>query len=269
MSFQRHPLSAAFPDMPANDYASLVSDIDANGLREPGWVYEGMILDGWHRYRACEESGRPFTYAEYTGDDPVGLVKSRNLERRHLTASQKAAAVVACNEWAESGSNQHTGKGGGSPSAPPSATVAQMAKEAGVGHRTIKQAKQAHDAGLGGAVRDGALSVKAASEIAKGRDPAKKKTDPKDRHIAELESKVADLTDEMELVREGAQEAVIAAETAAALLDTEPAKVLAQYKGEIARLTRDRDEYMNKCGELVRQVKMLERKLARYERAAA
>ncbi len=252
MSFQRHPLSAAFPDMPANDYASLVSDIDANGLREPGWIYEGMILDGWHRYRACEESGQAFIYEEYTGTDPAKFVVSRNLHRRHLTPSQRAAIVVAVYEWQAVGSNQHqavtAAKEGGAnqPPSKPKATTAQMAAGAQVSVDTIKRAK-----------------AKAAGA------PAKKKADPKDRHIAELESKVAELTDEMELVRDGAQEAVIAAETAAALLDTEPAKVLAQYKGEIARLTRDRDEYMNKCGELVRQVKMLERKLARYERAAA
>lgn len=255
--------------MGGEEFASLVADIDANGLREQGYTYEGMILDGWHRYRACEQAGVPFRYQDYKGSDPIGFVKSRNLERRHLTASQKAAAVVACNEWAESGSNQHVGKRGGAPGAPPPATVDDMARDAGVGRRTIQQAKAAHDAGLGEAVRDGAMSAKAASEIAKGRDPDAKKPDPKARRIAELEAQVAELTDEIELVRDGAQEAVIAAETAAALLDTEPAKIIAAKEAEIQRLTRDRDEWMNKCGQMVKQIAAMQRKLDRLERAAA
>lgn len=261
---KRHPLSAAFPDMPADDFANLVADIKANGLREQGYTYEGMILDGWHRSRACDAAGVPFRYAEYKGSDPVGFVKSKNLERRHLTASQKAAAIVACHAWKPVGSNQR----GSAPGAE-ALSAATLAKEAGVGTRTIEQAKAAHDAGLGEAVRDGALSAKAASEIAKGRDPDAKKPDPKARRIAELETKVAELTDEIELVRDGAQEAVIAAETAAALLDTEPAKIIAAKEAEIQRLTRDRDEWMNKCGQMVKQMATMQRKLDRLERAAA
>lgn len=260
---KRHPLSAAFPDMPADDFTNLVADIKAHGLREQGYTYEGMILDGWHRSRACDAAGVPFRYAEYKGSDPVGFVKSKNLERRHLTASQKAAAIVACHEWRRRGGDQRA------PGALRSTTSADMAKEAQVSERTIKQAKAAHDAGLGEAVRDGALSAKAASEIAKGRDPDAKKPDPKSARIAELESQVAELTDEIELVRDGAQEAVIAAETAAALLDTEPAKIIAAKEAEIQRLTRDRDEWMNKCGQMVKQIAAMQRKLDRLERAAA
>lgn len=251
----RHPLSAAFPDMPEDDFASLVADVRANGLREHGWLYEGMILDGWHRYQACEEAGVKFRYEEFKGSDPVAFVKSRNLERRHLTASQKAAAIVACHEWRPRGGDQRA------PGALRSPTAADMAKEAQVSERTIKQAKLAHEAGLGEAVRDGALSVKAAAQIAKGRDPEVRRVDPRDKRIAELEAANEALREEIEQVCEGAQEAVIAAETAAALLNTEPAKVLAKYKAEIARLERVRDDLTNQNGQLVRQVKALQRKL--------
>lgn len=88
------------------------------------------------------------------------------------------------------------------------------------------------------------------------------KADPKDARIAALE-------EEIEQVREGAAEAVAQAELAAALMETEPAKLLLVKDAEIKRLSRDRDDYMNKCAQLVRQVKILERKLARYEKAAA
>jgi hypothetical protein len=258
---KRHPLSAAFPDMPEDDFANLVADIKAHGLREQGYTYEGMILDGWHRYQACQQAGVNFRYAEYKGSDPADFVESKNDRRRHLTASQRAMAKVAINAW--------RGRGKSAPGADLAKTAAEMAKEAGVSPRTIAQAKDAYDAGLQGAVRDGALSAKAAAEVAKGRDPDAKKPDPKARRIAELESQVTELTDEIELVRDGAQEAVIAAETAAALLNTDPAKVLAKYKGEIERLTRERDEYQTKCGHMVKQIKALERRLAKYEKVAA
>jgi hypothetical protein len=263
---KRHPLSAAFPNMPEDDFGALVADIKANGLQQHGWTYEGQILDGWHRYQACEEAGVKFRYEEYRGSDPVAFVKSRNLERRHLTASQKAAAVVACHAWKPLGANQR----GSAPGAEAHSAKA-LAKEAGVGTRTIEQAKAAHQAGLGEAVRDGMLSAKNAAALAAGRDPdAKpKKLDAKDRKIAALAEANASLKEEIEQVRDGAQEAIIQAETAAALLNTDPAKVLARYKGEIERLTKERDEYQTKCGQMVRQIKALERQLAKYEKAAA
>ena len=52
---QQHPLSAAFPAMPDDEFRELVEDIRANGQLEPGIVLDDMVLDGWHRYRACED----------------------------------------------------------------------------------------------------------------------------------------------------------------------------------------------------------------------
>lgn len=247
--------------MPADDFANLVGDIKTNGLREHGWTYEGMVIDGWHRYKACEQAGVRFRYEEYKGKDPAGFVESLNDHRRHMTASQRAMAKVSVNAW--------RGRGKSAPGADSGKTVEEMAKEASVSPRTIAQAKDAFEAGLQEPVRDGAISVKAAAEIAKGRDPDKKKPDLKDRRIAELTQTNEALKDEMEQVREGAAEAVAQAELAAALMDTEPAKLLLAKDAEIKRLTRDRDDYMNKCAQLVKQVKSLERRLARYEQAAA
>lgn len=258
----RHPLSAAFPDMSPDEFTGLVADIKANGLRDSGWVYDGMIIDGWHRSEACKEAGVPFRYDTYKGSDAVAFVLSRNAHRRHLTASQRAAAVVACHAWRKRGEKSN------GQSLPITATTAEMAKEANVGERTIKQAKAAQEAGLGEAVRDGALSAEQAEAIATGRADKAPKTDPKARRISELESEVEALKDEMEQVREGAAEAVMAAEAARALLNTEPGKVLLTYKAEIARLTRDRDDYQNKCGQMVKQIRVLERKLAKYEVSA-
>jgi hypothetical protein len=44
---------------------ALAIDIEAHGQREPGVLFEGMVLDGWHRYRACEQIGVEFKAEEY------------------------------------------------------------------------------------------------------------------------------------------------------------------------------------------------------------
>lgn len=168
MELKQHPLSAAFPAMGAEDFAALVQDIKANGQREPVIVFEGMVLDGWHRYSACVNLGieaERFTFGE--GKDPVSFVLSQNLHRRHLSASQRAAAVVACTEWAP----PHRAKKGEMVS-PLSKTNADMAKVAQVSDRTIKDAKAAHKAGLTDAVKSGAITVNEAAKIARGTPEA-------------------------------------------------------------------------------------------------
>ena len=99
----RHPLSAAFPDMDHEDFDDLVASIKAHGQREPITLYQDKILDGWHRYRACLRLGISPITTEFKGDDPVAFVIDLNLKRRHLTPSQKALAIVTCSTWQQSG----------------------------------------------------------------------------------------------------------------------------------------------------------------------
>lgn len=169
MSYPQHPLSAAFPAMSMLEQADLASDIHAHGLRSPIVLFDGQVLDGWHRYRACLSSGVEPRFVKFPeGEDPVAFVRSQNYHRRHLSASQKAVAEVELNRWAKIGANQH---GGSAPGAEAPATVPQMAKAADVGTRTIEQAKQVVKAGLGDAVKAGEVSVKRAAEIAKLPEP--------------------------------------------------------------------------------------------------
>lgn len=158
---ERHPLSAAFPSMPAIEQDELTEDIERNGLIEPIMLYQGMVLDGWHRYQSCCMLEIEPAFTEYAGSDPVAYVISRNIHRRSLTGSQRAAAIVACSNWAKSGRPE---KGEVTSSF---STKDSMAKAAGVSAKTIQQAKAAHSAGLGDAVKNGKLTVEQAAAIAK------------------------------------------------------------------------------------------------------
>jgi hypothetical protein len=76
------------------DFAALKDDIAAHGLREPIWVWQGKILDGRNRHRACLELGVACPTREYQGQDPLGFILSMNLHRRHLNESQRAMVAA-------------------------------------------------------------------------------------------------------------------------------------------------------------------------------
>jgi len=85
-----HPLADLLPPMGRYEYEELKADILRNGLRMPIVLFEERILDGRNRYLACKEAGILPRIVNYEGDDPVGVVASLNLQRRHLNPSQRA-----------------------------------------------------------------------------------------------------------------------------------------------------------------------------------
>lgn len=90
-----HEIAFLFPTMREEEYQSLLTHIQAEGLREPIWTYHGKIIDGRHRYLACQQLGREPSYREWDGNGSlVAFVVGQNIERRHLTSSQKAMIGV-------------------------------------------------------------------------------------------------------------------------------------------------------------------------------
>jgi hypothetical protein len=165
-----HDISRIFPAMSAEAFAALKADIAANGVHEPIVIYEGKILDGRNRYRACTEAGIEPPSRTYTGDDPLGFVVSLNLHRRHLSESQRAAVA---SEIANLPNHRPARAGSGQicplPESAP-VSIPQAAKMLNVSERSVKSAKVVRDHGtpaLFGAVQQGKVSVSRAAKVAR------------------------------------------------------------------------------------------------------
>jgi ParB-like chromosome segregation protein Spo0J len=94
-----HPLSALLPMMSDQELRKLRADILKNGQQEPIVLFEGKILDGRNRYRACMDLGIVDPKKEdFAGkpEDALHYVMARNVHRRQLSASQKAVVALNC-----------------------------------------------------------------------------------------------------------------------------------------------------------------------------
>ena len=91
-----HKVASIFPEMSAEEFLALVEDIRQNGLRNPIVRFEGAVLDGRHRLKACAEAGVEPGFVDFAGTaaEAIRFVWSENFGRRHLTSSQKAVCEV-------------------------------------------------------------------------------------------------------------------------------------------------------------------------------
>lgn len=93
-----HPAAELFPMMKDTDLGMLIEDIDANGLREPILVFQGLVLDGRNRLRACETAGVEPRFIEWDGvGSPLAIVLSRNFHRRHRTSGPFTSSTAMPN----------------------------------------------------------------------------------------------------------------------------------------------------------------------------
>jgi hypothetical protein len=81
--------------MTGEEYAFLRADIARSGQHDPVLLLDGMVLDGWHRYRICIELGiEPWFRKLRRGADALAEVVSRNLARRQLTPGQRYGVLL-------------------------------------------------------------------------------------------------------------------------------------------------------------------------------
>jgi len=90
-----------FPEASQEDFDRLVQDIDQNGYDHKfPIVLMGMeILDGCHRYRACEKLGIQAPKVMFTGSDSEAIAyMMRTNKRRNLNKGQWATIAVEAEE---------------------------------------------------------------------------------------------------------------------------------------------------------------------------
>lgn len=158
-----HPLAQLFPMIEGEAFKALVEDVREHGVRRPIVLLDGMILDGRNRYMAARETGATYRVVEFTGEDPVAYVISENLNRRHLTDSQRAMVAAKIAKLPK-GANQHTANAASSPSQAAAAAALSVSVD---GVQRAKQVIEAGAAELVAAVQAGQVSVSAAAEVAK------------------------------------------------------------------------------------------------------
>ena len=93
---QLHPAAELVPAMTAAEYARFREDISQRGVLVPLEVTEaGVVLDGRHRLQAAAEQGLARVPVQVVAPaDETEHILLCALERRHLSASQRAALVV-------------------------------------------------------------------------------------------------------------------------------------------------------------------------------
>ena len=113
-NMEYHELSTVFSSFEGTEeFDGLVKSIKDEGLLHPILIWQGKIVDGRHRHKACVIAGVEPRY-EYIRDDMalqqvMDRVVAENILRRHLTVGQRAmiAAALANMTVGGSGSNQY------------------------------------------------------------------------------------------------------------------------------------------------------------------
>jgi hypothetical protein len=128
-----HPLANRFPLIEGEEFDNLVDDIRTHGQRDPIVLFDGKILDGRNRYRAClearrEPKSRLFDPAKE--GSPEAFVISVNLKRRHLTGKQKREFILELLK------------------ANPSASDRAVARDVGVDGKTVASVREEMRNGL-------------------------------------------------------------------------------------------------------------------------
>lgn len=268
MNLKQHPLSSAFPAMQDNEYQSLVDSIAEIGVQNPITIFEGMVIDGWHRYTAANQAGMACPTVDLGDVDPRDFVLAQNKARRHITQGQLGLATTACYAWRPAGNPTFAQSGTGDPIAK---TNAELAAIAGIGIRSIKQAKAVQKTAtpeIQEAVKRGDIGLPKAAAIAKlpASEQAAALAKPLSKPAkVEVEDSAYTGPSDSEILE--AQNGVDAEMLALQVLidaDDKLGAAVQEVKRlhlELAAVKSQRDGYMNQANELIRRVKSLKKML--------
>jgi hypothetical protein len=282
MMLQQHPLSSAFPAMSADDFQALKDSIEVIGVQNPVTLFQGMVIDGWHRYTAAQAVGMDCPTVELGDVDPRDFVLAQNKARRHITHAQIAMATAMVYFWREIGENQYSEKRVAT-ECPPSKTNTELANIASVSVATIKQAKSVQTNAAPeviAAVKAGEIGLPKAAKLAKlpkeeqaaaiSRPIAQKQKKPvhvvdRSDELSELRHTVCDLAAENETLRDR-----LAVESMDALEEEKTQTVqiihglrakVAELEAELSAVKVSRDTYQRENSELMKQCASQRKKL--------
>lgn len=264
MSYELHPLCRFFPRITGDEFAALCEDIRANGLQQPIVLHDGQILDGGNRYRACVETGAEPIFAEYDGANLVQFVLSANLHRRHLTPGQHASIVASMQDWAKAQS--HGGRRIPSQAATlPLETVADRAAASGASERTQRMADKVARVNpeLAVKVGHGEVSLPAAVAQVEGKEPKPGRAEKLEARIAELEAEIELLGAALAQAEDAAEQAVDTAANLQTIADGDEAKRLDLLTLKLRNAESQKNALMNENAALKRQIKAMQRQVAR------
>jgi len=187
-----HKAADLFPLMVGDDFAALRKSIQKKGLQKPIEMLDGKVIDGRNRYRACraEKKQAKTVKVNLNGLTPLEYVLVANLERRHLTASERAMvaarSVDMFKEQAKERQKAGQRKGGGDRRSAKAKTasggkkpkaiegngkaVTEAGEALGVSGDTVRKAKKVQDEGaraIQKAVEQGDVSVNLAAKFVK------------------------------------------------------------------------------------------------------
>jgi ParB-like chromosome segregation protein Spo0J len=160
--------------MHPDSFQRLKADIKENGQEKCITFFDGQLLDGRNRMKACEELGVEPSIEEIedSGDgkfDPFRWVLSVNLHRRHLTESQRAMVAAKL-------ANLKCGRPSKETAQICAVSVDDAAGMLNVGKRSVTNAKQVLESGskeMIEAVEQGDLAVSFAANVV-AEEPDKK-----------------------------------------------------------------------------------------------
>jgi len=199
MTYERHDLSAKTGEMSPELREELQDHIYDHGLIEPIELWEGKILDGWHRYQACIEAAVAPRFQEFVGNLQAAKahVIGKITRKETGSASKRGIVVAGVNSWYPQGRPAQIEQTGNV--APLAKTIDEMAGEAHVSRRTMVDSIATIKAGQEDRILKGGESVsKVAAEIREAVKPKPKKEKPKKlSELEELRAEVIDLREHL------------------------------------------------------------------------
>ena len=132
----QHAASKQYPALTGDEFNKLKDDVATYGQHNPIYLdATGLqVVDGWHRYRACEELGiDPKVELLDSSVDVWAFARSQNEHRRHLTTAERALQAH----------READGTHGGDRSQSKSYSVSleKAAAKQGLGVASVKQAR--------------------------------------------------------------------------------------------------------------------------------